>query len=69
MTRVIGGLELLGTGFNWPGIGYALVNSVLTRGFPGGQFVFAVITVFVIVANFSADVLYTQIDPRVAVDQ
>jgi peptide/nickel transport system permease protein len=69
MTRAIGGLVLVETVFNWPGIGYALVNSVLARDFPVVQFVFVVIAAFVIFANFAVDVLYARIDPRVAVDQ
>lgn len=69
MTRAIGGLVLVETVFNWPGIGFALVNSVLARDFPVVQFVFIVIAAFVIFANFAVDVLYAKIDPRVAVDQ
>jgi peptide/nickel transport system permease protein len=69
MTRAIGGLVLVETVFNWPGIGYALVNSVLARDFPVVQFVFIVIAAFVIFANFAVDILYARIDPRVAVDQ
>lgn len=69
MTRAIGGLVLVETVFNWPGIGFALVSSVLARDYPVVQFVFVVIAAFVIFANFAVDVLYARIDPRVAVDQ
>ncbi len=68
MTRAIGGLVLIETVFNWPGIGYALVESVLNQDFPVVQFVFIVIAIFVIFANFAVDVLYAKIDPRVSVN-
>jgi len=69
MTRAIGGLVLIETVFNWPGIGFALVEAVLARDFPVVQFVFVVIAAFVIFANFVVDILYARIDPRVKVDQ
>lgn len=69
MTRALGGLVLIETVFNWPGIGYALINSVLARDYPVVQFVFIVIAAFVIFANFAVDVLYARIDPRVGVDE
>jgi peptide/nickel transport system permease protein len=68
MTRAIGGLVLIETVFNWPGIGFALVQAVLARDFPVVQFVFIVIAAFVISANFLVDVLYARIDPRVGVE-
>lgn len=63
MTRVIDGLELVETVFDWPGIGYALVNSVLAQDFPVVQFV------FVVFANFAIYVLNARIDPPVAINQ
>jgi len=68
MTRAIGGLVLIETVFNWPGIGYALVNAVLARDFPVVQFVFFLVAAFIIVANFGVDILYGIVDPRVSVD-
>jgi peptide/nickel transport system permease protein len=68
MTRAIGGLVLLEVVFNWPGIGFELVQAVLQRDFPVVQFVFFLIAAFVLVSNFVIDVLYGIIDPRVSVE-
>jgi len=68
MTRAIGGLVLVETVFNWPGIGYALVNAVLARDFPVVQFVFFLVAAFIIIANFGVDILYGVVDPRVTVE-
>lgn len=66
MTRAISGLVLIETVFNWPGIGFTLVNAVFQRDFAVVQFVFFVAAAFVIVANFGIDILYTVLDPRVS---
>jgi peptide/nickel transport system permease protein len=68
MTRAIGGLVLIESVFNWPGIGFTLVQAVLARDFPVVQFVFFLVAAFIIVANFAVDTLYGVIDPRVSVD-
>jgi peptide/nickel transport system permease protein len=67
MTRAIGGLVLIEVVFNWPGMGFALIDGVLSRDFPVVQFVFFLIAAFVIIANFVVDVVYGFIDPRVSV--
>ena len=51
--------------FNWPGVGYLLVDSVLRRDYPVAQF-FSLLLVFVVVlANLLADVAYGLVDPRI----
>lgn len=67
MTRAIGGLVLIETVFNWPGMGFALVQAVFARDYPVLQFVFFGIAVFIVVANFLVDIFYGYIDPRVSV--
>lgn len=69
MTRAIGGLVLIEIVFNWPGIGFQLVEAVLGRDFPVLMFVFFVIAVFIIFANYLVDVIYGIIDPRVSVGE
>ena len=69
MTRAIGGLVLIEIVFNWPGIGFTLVQAVLSRDFPVVQFVFFLVAAFVIIANFGVDVIYGVIDPRVSVGE
>ena len=69
LTRAIGGLVVIEIVFNWPGIGYALLQSVFARDYPVVQFVFFLIAAFVIIANFAVDILYGYIDPRVTVGE
>ena len=69
MTRAISGLVLLEIVFNWPGIGYALVQAVLSRDFPVVQFVFFVTAAVVIISNFAVDIIYGFIDPRISVGE
>ncbi len=69
MTRAIGGLVIIEVVFNWPGIGYTLVQGVLSRDFPVVQFVFFLVAAFVIVANFTVDIAYGVIDPRVSIGE
>jgi len=69
MTRAVGGLVLIETVFNWPGIGFTLVQSVLSRDFPVVQFVFFLVAAWVILANFVVDLIYGVIDPRVSVGE
>ena len=69
MTRAIGGLVLIEIVFNWPGIGYSLVQAVLGRDYPVLMFVFFLIAVFIIISNYFVDVLYGVIDPRVSVGE
>ena len=69
MTRAISGLVLLEVVFNWPGIGFALVNAVLARDYPVVQFVFFMTAFFVIISNFVVDIVYGIIDPRITVGE
>jgi peptide/nickel transport system permease protein len=68
MTRAISGLVLIELVFNWPGIGFALVQGVLQRDFPVVQFVFFITAAMVVIANFGVDLLYGIIDPRISVE-
>jgi peptide/nickel transport system permease protein len=67
MTRALGGLVLIETVFNWPGIGFTLVEAVLARDFPVVQFCFFVVAVWVVLANYVVDIIYGLVDPRISV--
>lgn len=69
LAQAVGGLVLVEIVFNWPGIGYTLVQGVFARDFPLIMFVFFVIAVFIILANYVVDILYGVIDPRVTVGE
>jgi len=67
MTRAIGGVVLVEVVFNWPGIGQLLVSSVLARDYPVIQFIFFLVIVWVVLANYIVDIAYGFIDPRVSI--
>lgn len=50
--------------FRWPGLGEALVNSVLTRDYPTAQILAMLLTAAVIVLSFVADIGLAFADPR-----
>lgn len=51
--------------FRWPGLGYQLVQSIQTRDYTLAQVLALMVTAFVIVFNFLADVGQRWADPRV----
>lgn len=62
---LIGGLVVLETVFNWPGLGRLIVSSVSQRDFPVVQAgVLAIAAAFVVI-NLTVDLLYAALDPRV----
>lgn len=50
--------------FARPGVGAVLVNGIATRDYPMVQAALLVFALFVVAVNFSMDVIYTLIDPR-----
>lgn len=62
---VVSGSLLTEIVFNYPGIGYALVQGVENKDYPVIQGLFLIITVAVLMANLLADLVYVVLDPRV----
>jgi peptide/nickel transport system permease protein len=62
---VVSGSLLTEIVFNYPGIGYALLQAVQNKDYPEIQGLFLIITVAVLAANFLADLVYVILDPRV----
>jgi peptide/nickel transport system permease protein len=62
---VVSGSLLTEIVFNYPGIGYALVQGVENKDYPVIQGLFLIITVAVLIANLLADLVYVILDPRV----
>ncbi|HEX6799805.1 MAG TPA: ABC transporter permease [Ktedonobacterales bacterium] len=62
---VVSGSLLTEIVFNYPGIGYALLQGVENKDYPLIQGLFLIITIAVLVANLLADVAYVALDPRV----
>jgi peptide/nickel transport system permease protein len=62
---IVGYTLIVETIFQWPGIGYLLVDSVLRRDYPVAQF-FSLLLVFVVVsANWLAEIAYGFANPRI----
>jgi peptide/nickel transport system permease protein len=62
---LVGGAIITETVFGLPGIGNLVVSAVLRRDYPVIQGALIVIAGVYVVINFSIDVIYTLVDPRV----
>ncbi|MBV9280376.1 MAG: ABC transporter permease [Chloroflexi bacterium] len=62
---ILSGQILIEQVFNYPGLGFLLIQSVGSRDYPLMQGLFLIITTAVLAANFIVDVIYTRLDPRV----
>ncbi len=62
---LVGYALIVETIFQWPGIGYLLVDSILRRDYPVAQFFSLLLVTVVVVANLLADVAYGVADPRI----
>ncbi|HYH93599.1 MAG TPA: ABC transporter permease [Candidatus Saccharimonadales bacterium] len=51
--------------FNWPGLGTLTVDALTARDYPVLQGIFLFLSITVVIANLSADVVYGMLDPRV----
>jgi ABC-type dipeptide/oligopeptide/nickel transport system permease component len=61
-----GGLVLTETVFNYPGIGLLSWQSIQNLDFPVIMATVLVAAVFVVIANFAVDIVYSVIDPRIS---
>jgi peptide/nickel transport system permease protein len=52
--------------FAWPGIGTLAMNAILQRDYPLILGIFVIISLCVVAANAAADVVYSVVDPRIA---
>lgn len=62
---IVGGAIQVETVFSWPGMGELTYEAVLRRDYPVLEACFLLFAIFVILANFLADLLYRILDPRV----
>ena len=63
--NLLGGMVLVETIFNWPGVGQFVYASVLANDFPSIIGVALLIALNYLVINTVVDILYGVIDPRV----
>lgn len=61
---IVSGTLLVEMVFNYPGIGFRLLEAVGAKDYPLMQGVFLVITLSVLAANLLADMAYALLDPR-----
>ena len=63
--NLLGGMVLVETIFNWPGVGQFAYESVLSADFPAIIGVALLIALNYMIINTVVDILYGVIDPRV----
>jgi peptide/nickel transport system permease protein len=62
---LMGGLIVTETVFNIPGVARFLVEAIRWRDYPIVQNIIMYIAFIVVVVNFSVDMLYAALDPRI----
>lgn len=62
---LLGGAIVTERVFAWPGIGQTIVEAILTRDYPVIQATVLVTAVMIMIINFTVDMLYLVLDPRV----
>ncbi len=62
---LLGGVVIVETVFNLPGIGRFTVDAISARDYPVVQAAVLLITVIVLLVNLAVDVLYAVLDPRI----
>jgi len=63
--QIVGYTFIVEVIFHWPGVGFLLVDSVLRRDYPVAQFFSLLLVLFVITANWLADIGYGLANPRI----
>jgi len=62
---LMGGLVVVETVFNIPGVARFLVEAIRWRDYPIVQNLIMYIAIIVVVVNFTVDMLYAALDPRI----
>ena len=65
MGELLGGSVVTETVFSWPGVGRLIIQAIETKDFPVIQAGVALIAFIFVVINFSIDLLYGLLDPRI----
>jgi len=68
MTYLISGATMTETVFSWAGLGLLTYNSVLSADYPVLQGIFLLYAAIAVLSNFTADVIYAILDPRIRYD-
>lgn len=62
---LLGGNMIVETVFGWPGLGRLVVESIFARNYPLVQAAVLLYAVTYVMLNFTADILYTALNPKV----
>ena len=62
---MMGGLVVIETVFNIPGMAYFLVEAILVRDYPMVQNLVMLMAVITVSLNFIVDMIYALLDPRI----
>jgi len=65
MGTLLGGAVITETVFAWPGIGLLTVTAIYQRDYPVVQAAVLILVVMMVAVNWSVDVLYSYLDPRI----
>ena len=63
--QAVGGTILVENVFKYPGLGLLMRQAVLVRDYPLIQGIFLTVTLFVLIMNLAADIIYKKLDPRI----
>ncbi|NLZ52538.1 MAG: ABC transporter permease [Thermoanaerobacteraceae bacterium] len=63
--QAVGGTILVENVFKYPGLGLLMRQAVLVRDYPLIQGIFLTVTLFVLIMNSAADIIYKKLDPRI----
>jgi peptide/nickel transport system permease protein len=64
-SMMLGGVIVVETVFNWPGVGLFVYESIRMRDFPAIQAVVVLVAVIVVLLNALVDLAYLALDPRI----
>ncbi|HQZ32898.1 MAG TPA: ABC transporter permease [Ilumatobacteraceae bacterium] len=63
---LVGGMVVIEQIFAWPGLGWLMIQSILTRSFDVVQAAVLLSAAFFVVINLIVDIAYSKLDPRIA---
>lgn len=66
---LLGGSVVVESVFAWPGVGWLMLQGIQNRDLPLVRAVVLVIGLAFVLINFSVDLLYSRLDPRIRYDQ
>lgn len=66
MGVLLGGNMIVETVFGWPGMGRVVVDAIFSRDYPLVQGAVMMYTFIFVLSNLLVDVLYTYLNPRIA---